>query len=800
MRLGFLRPSWRKVLADLWASWARTLLVVASIAVGVFAVGAIATTYVILAADIAVGYEASNPANIEIITDPFEDDLVDAIERIPGVAAAEGRHVISMRVSRDGVNWKPLSVYANKDFIASDINLLTPVEGRIYPDDRELVVRSDQMNDTGLRLGDEALIRLGDGSLLTMPVVGAVGDQSAAGDFSAAPRGYVTLDTVEWLGSQGTYFNRLFVQTIDGNNEEAIEQIAGLVEDKLERTGRTAYRTTTSQTTEHPMASTMLALLGVLGALGVLIMLLSSSLIFNTLSALLAQHRRQIGVMKLVGGRSLQISIMYIALIIAYSLIALAIAVPLGLVAGNGFAQFIGNMMSIDLQGFRPIPLAIGLQVLVALAVPLAAGYFPVNRGAKTTVRQAISDDGPGEGQSRSGLVDKLGTRLKWMSRPLILTLRNTFRRKGRLALTLFTLVVAGGIFIAIFNVQSSLDGFMDTLSQHFLADVTVSFEQPYRVERVEQIAHQIPGVIEVEGWSGASADILDTDDEVVANLIISAPPAGSTLIVPDLLAGRWLVPEDEKALVVSDSIWGNYPDLQPGDTIRIEVQDQRAEEWPVVGVFRFTDMFGDTLGYANYETISRLVGAPQQASTFRIAADIDSLERQDQISKALDRTFRDLGFKVSNVEAGLVTRQQQVQGINILVIFLLTMAMLTAVVGSIGLTGTMGMNVLERTREIGVMRAIGAMDREIIKTVVIEGMMIGLISWAVASVLSFPISFALLNIISTAMLDTSMPLVFTPIGIAIWLGAVVVLSVVASMLPARSASRLTIREVLSYE
>jgi len=316
----------------------------------------------------------------------------------------------------------------------------------------------------------------------------------------------------------------------------------------------------------------------------------------------------------------------------------------------------------------------------------------------------------------------------------------------------------------------------------------------------VEQIAYKIPGVVEVEGWSGANAEILDADDEVVANLFISAPPAGSTLVEPELLTGRWLVPEDEKALVVSDSIWGNYPDLQPGDTLRVEINGQRAEEWPIVGVFRFTDMFGDSLGYANYEIISRLVSAPQQASAFRIVADIDSLERQDQISKALDRTFRDLGFNVTNVEAGLVTRQQQVQAINILVIFLLMMAALTAVVGSIGLTGTMGMNVLERTREIGVMRAIGAMDREIIRTVVVEGMIIGIISWAVASVLSFPISFALLNIISTAMLDTSMPLVLTPLGIAIWFGAVIVLSLVASMLPARNAARLTIREVLAYE
>ena len=97
-------------------------------------------------------------------------------------------------------------------------------------------------------------------------------------------------------------------------------------------------------------------------------------------------------------------------------------------------------------------------------------------------------------------------------------------------------------------------------------------------------------------------------------------------------------------------------------------------------------------------------------------------------------------------------------------------------------------------------MRAIGAVDGEIVKSVVVEGMMIGLISWAVAVVLSFPISFFLLRIISTAMIDTEMSLNITGVGFVIWLGVVVLLSVVASIVPARSAARLTIREVLAYE
>jgi putative ABC transport system permease protein len=799
MKLNVMRPSWQKVLADLWADKTRTFLVVTSIAVGVFAIGAIMTTYVVLSQDIRVSYASSQPANIEVFTTPFDDTVVKAIENIPGVADAEGRQVVSVRASQKGAAWQPLDIFANKDFAASQVNLLTMVEGTAMPDDRQLLVRKDLMNDTGFHPGDEVLVQLADGTTRTMPVVGVVGDQSAAGDFAAPPRGYVTQATAEWLGGQ-EHYNRLYVRAQNGDDENAIEAVAADVEDKLERSGYTVFRTNTNKTTEHPMASTVLAMLGVLAALGALITILSGSLIFNTLNALLSQHRRQIGVMKLVGASSRQISVMYIALIVAYGLIALAGAVPLGMVAGYGLASFVSDMMSIDLQGFRVIPAVILVQAAVALAVPLAAGYFPVNKGSKTTVRRAISENIPEERASGAGLLDRLGVWLRWLSRPLILSIRNTFRRKGRLALTLFTLIIAGAVFIAVFNVRTSLSDFMDLLGQHFMADVTLTLNQEYRTAQVEQEAYQIPGVEHVEGWGGANAKIVDQDDEEVANLILSAPPAGSTLLEADMLAGRWLLPEDEKVLVVSDSIWEQYPDLQPGDTLRVEIAGNRAEEWPVVGIFRFTDMMGDSLGYANYETIARITGTLGRATTFKVVADAETMARQDAISRALDQRLRDRGYKVGDVEAGLVSRQQQSQAINILVIFLLMMALLTAVVGSIGLTGTMSMNVLERTREIGVMRAIGAVDLEIVKSVVVEGMMIGLISWAAAVLLSFPISFLLLRIIGTAMINSVIPLSITAYGMLIWLGVVIVLSVVASMLPARNAARLTIREVLAYE
>ena len=109
-------------------------------------------------------------------------------------------------------------------------------------------------------------------------------------------------------------------------------------------------------------------------------------------------------------------------------------------------------------------------------------------------------------------------------------------------------------------------------------------------------------------------------------------------------------------------------------------------------------------------------------------------------------------------------------------------------------------MNVLERTREIGIMRSIGAGDGEIIRTVIVEGVVIGSLSWLMGVILSFPITYGLSTIVSLAVFNSPIDVHFTWLGFAIWLVVVLALSALASVLPAYSAARLTIREVLAYE
>jgi putative ABC transport system permease protein len=346
--------------------------------------------------------------------------------------------------------------------------------------------------------------------------------------------------------------------------------------------------------------------------------------------------------------------------------------------------------------------------------------------------------------------------------------------------------------------VRVTLHDYIGQIGKYFRADVTLDFDRAYRLDEVNQFALQMDGVEHVEGWQFVSAELMGSGDEVLDNLNILAPPATSEFVDPITVSGRFIEETDIRKLAISEAILDYFPDLKVGDTLRLKV-NAREEEWEVIGIFKFVGREG-VLAYAPLEYIEQVTNLTGRAFSFRVGTTRHDRAYQDAIAERLDRSFRDSGFKVRQAESGSASLDTAVESLDTLVIFLLIMAVLTAIVGSMGLTGTMGMNVLERTREIGIMRAIGADDRAVMRTVIAEGIVIGSISFVLAVILSVPITYLLSYIVSVAIFETPIDVVFTYLGYAIWFGLVLVLSTVASIVPARNAARLTIREVLAYE
>ncbi|HID53568.1 MAG TPA: FtsX-like permease family protein, partial [Anaerolineae bacterium] len=162
--------------------------------------------------------------------------------------------------------------------------------------------------------------------------------------------------------------------------------------------------------------------------------------------------------------------------------------------------------------------------------------------------------------------------------------------------------------------------------------------------------------------------------------------------------------------------------------------------------------------------------------------------------------SYRRSGFRVQQMQTIAQLRNIISTIFNVIIAFLMFMAVLLGVVGGLGLMGTMSINVIERTREIGVMRAIGASDGAVLRIVLLEGVLIGLISWIIGGLAAIPASRWLASAVGNTLFQAEPSYSFSPQGALLWLFVVLLLALFASYLPARNASRLTVREVLSYE
>jgi putative ABC transport system permease protein len=801
-----IRPRWHKVLSDLWGNRTRSLLVVASIAVGLFAIGVITVMYIIISDDMRTGYASINPANIVIAADPYDPAVVDQIRRVPGVKEAEGANFQNMRLEADPGEWISIQVKAVESISEGKINRLRLLEGRFPSSGHEIVIDAYKLDDTNAGIGDWVRLELPSGRTRQLQLVGVVQDQSigsygmAASFFLAPSQGYINDDLLEWL-DQPYMYNQLMVAVDgDGSDLSYIRNVEERVRDEFETIGGNVVSASIRSTYNHPNSTFVEAIVIVLFTLGLLVVFLGGFLVTNTLQALIKQQVQQIGIMKTIGAKRAQVAGVYMLLIAIYGLLAFLIAIPLAFQVSFSLLSSLAGDINFIFQGARFVPEVVVMLFILAVLMPQGAAFMPVWHGVNISVQEAISGIRQRGAVKRSRL-DELIMRVHRFSRPLLISLRNTFRRKWRLTLTLFTLTLGGAIFVATFNVQVSLQRYTDSMANYFLADVNLTLDRPYRVERIRQILEADPEVVSVEGWAGARSELILPDGSVGDSVQLVAPPAESPLVIPILIEGRWILPGDQNAIALNDLFQTRFPDLKVGDRITLRANGSE-NDWVVVGFFQLAGKSGGYLAYTNYEYLSTLVGQPYQAPVFRVVASQSelSLEQQEDLGRRLEARLNDHGIRVTEMTAGESLSQTASEGFSILTGFLLFLAVLTAGVGSIGLAGTMSMNVLERTREIGVMRAIGASDGILMKMVIVEGLIIGLIAFVFGSLLAFPISLVLADSISMALFDAPSNFGFTYTGFVLWLALVLVLSILASVLPARNAARLTIREVLAYE
>ncbi|MEO0564971.1 MAG: FtsX-like permease family protein, partial [Chloroflexota bacterium] len=393
---------------------------------------------------------------------------------------------------------------------------------------------------------------------------------------------YVSQRTLTRLGLSDAY-NEIDLE-VNRNAGVSVDVIAEDIREELERRGQVVQNVTINRDAEHWSASVVAGLSTVLVAAGLGSLLLSAFLVVNTISGIMAAQKRQIGVMKIIGASRPQIVAVYLVMIGVLGVAAFLIAFPLSVVMGQALTAYFSDFLN-----YNPPPLRIDAQIVamefaVAVLVPIISALQPVLAGTRITAAEAITDHVVA---SRNNPFDLLLARLGGLPRPALISVRNTFRRKIRLLVTVFTLTMAGAFFISIMNVRNGLLADVNELLRMNDFDVQLQLAMPTDQAGLDRRVRSFPGVLAAESWTNASVVYERADGSDSPNYALTGLYHDSVFVDPPITAGRWLLPPEENdpyEIVVTDEIMIGEPSLAVGDIITLRIGPDE-EDFRLVGV-----------------------------------------------------------------------------------------------------------------------------------------------------------------------------------------------------------------------
>jgi putative ABC transport system permease protein len=797
--------TWRKVWRDLRRNKARTALVVLATAAGVFSLGMTFGMAGLMRQKMVQSHRATVMAHLRFwTTSVFEQDVLDTIVRDPEIADVEAVAVGEFRWRLEGeTKWRIADLEARPDYEGQRMNRAELLKGD-WPSRRTLVVERLSANFYDIGPGTTVVVDFGQRER-RLPVSGvARGQIVLPPQFSDIATFYVTPETLAWLTGQPEGYNGFFAQ-LESFSQEGAEEAAQRIGRRLElmglaRTDEGYFITDPDVHWAQEQIDT--SLLGMV-AIGVISLGLSAFLIVNTMSAVVVQQVWQMGVMKVVGATFWRVARVYLLEALVYGVLAVLLAVPPSAIAAYAISAWSLDLFNVPSDSFEIVPQAVLIQVIVGLTVPVLAALVPVIGGARTTARQAISTRGLGGGFGR-GLLDRAVARVgavrlnsrRSLPRPLMLSLRNTFRRKARIALTLAALVLGGAMFIVITSVRDSMNGTFDALLADFGHDVMARFDRPQRAERLAEVAGGVPGVARAEVWSGAWASMsLEAGGKRQAYLW--GVPSDSAMFSPRIIEGRGFVPGDGRAILLNSKI-AEDEGIQIGDRIELVV-GERESTWTVVGLV--LNMHNNQReNFCPLDALAWEIGSVNRGNILMVETDVHDLATQQRVARELDLTLTAYRIDADRVASAIEERETERSMFQGIVGIMLSMAVMAAVVGSLGLASTMSINVVERGREIGVMRATGATSLAVAGIIIAEGLLVGVLSWLLAVPLSYPGALFLSNALGDSLIRIPLEFTYSIDGVGLWLLIVAVLSALASLWPALRATRVSVREALAYE
>lgn len=780
-----MRAITKKAVKDVTRRKLRTVLTVLGIAIGVMGLSAVMLASGQLRSSIEFSTDASALPDIQFFTTPAAASVAAVLQQQPNVRLAQAQTQVPTRWAVP-TGHEPLIIIGLADFQPGQFTTFQLTAGHLPNGPDEILMESSDRSVVSFQVGDRIEVT-GPGGTRQLTVVGltrtrGLPSPSLTGSAAAYMR-QADLQALFQIPGVNTFLIRL-------DHYDQRQATARQLAQVLREHGVMVLSATVGHDTGDSQQF-LNGFFGVMQALSLIALLLSIFLLLSTITTLLSEQVPVIGTMKAIGARRGQVMRSYLTGVLIYGVAGTVIGLGLGILLGEALVNYLAQLITLDIGPLEFSPSLFILSLVVGIGVPLLAALLPIYLGTRISVHQALTGYGLESAQQGQRWSQMVGRVVGFLPQTVQLGMRTLFRKRVRTSLTLLALAIAGSAFLCVQITSSSFSAVLDQIFSSYHADVFVSLTEPQQFSTLKPQFTAIDGVVSVEPLAQVSVQT-SWGSSILTGLL-----PDTRLYHKQLLAGRWFTADDQNVVVISN-VGAEKSGLNVGDSIEIHT-DLYSAHWKIIGIVQdYNNLAGMGALLTSLRQVNAFVGLPaEDAAALMIDAASKNQADIDALAKRLDTRLSQLG-----IPANVQTAQQEIQRNQsqflILYVLLYCVVAIIALVGAMGLFNALAMSVLERRREIGILRSMGATGRKVAQVFWTEGISLGIVAWVIALMVGIPAAYGFIQLLGKLLLPV--PFTLNPVSLILMLLFIVVVASLASLGPVWGAARIKIAQTLRYE
>lgn len=778
----------KKVVKDIAYRKVRTALTIVGIAIGIIGLSAINVASNQFGTSLAFSTNQTSVPDMHIYTNPTNPDFTSVLRAQPNVKAvqAEGSIVTSWAIGQDD---QVIQILGLQDFQHLQMNRFKLVEGSL-PGPNQIVLETGSRSYDDVPIGGQISVQAGK-NYRNLTVSGYVQTQGRpVASLAGEGYGYMAESSFEQVFNRNGVTDFAIQLYNYSARYQTLDQLATVMQ---------AHHTPVQGTDvghDDSVSSTANGIFAIMDLLSIIAIVISVILLLGTISSLVTEQIKIIGTMKALGGQRGQIMRHYLALVFCYSVIGTVVGLVAGIAGGYLLANYLGSLVSLSIGPVQIIPWQILESLAVGIGTPLLATIIPVWIGTKITARQALQGYGLSNTTSGRGVWAKVSRSLCGIFPQTIqFGVSGVFRKRLRTILTVASLAIAIASLLAVQTASYSFNTFLNHVYDVYHFDARVSLSDPEPFSKFQQVLSSVKNVQATESI------FQDTGSTQWGDATLTGVQLNTRMYHKTLVAGRWFTANDQNAVIISQDA-ANKSGLTVGDSIAFTLSTYKAN-WHIIGIAQdFSGIGPGNLGVliapiGQFNTLLQLPAGYTQSVMIQSTYASPTPAELDALTQSVNTAMINAGFIAQvTTPQQLIAQYQSKYGI--IYTMLDAVAIIVALVGAIGLSNALSMSVLERRREIGILRSMGAVRRKIIQVFWAEGTTLGLLAWLLAMVIGIPEAYGL--VLVQAHVLAPVPFAFNALDLVWTLVAVVILSSLASAGPVMAAVRVKIVQSLSYE